>query len=129
MMPRYRLSLFAQGLAYITIVAALVVIPTKIVHTATAPTTTGPDATPASLVPESTQAKDLQGSIPRFFAIGGSAEAFTIPSTTELAETQATSTVFQAGTPRILYPGTLSPLPEDVFRTDQPPYAIKLIGD
>jgi hypothetical protein len=73
----------------------------------------------------SATAKDLRGlstpSIQQFFSVGG-AESL-VPE----SDRSDIGVVFPTSTSRTFYPGTLSPLPEDLFQPDRGPNALKLI--
>jgi hypothetical protein len=72
-----------------------------------------------------TSAQDLRGlsapSLQQFFSVGGAESLVPEAGRSDIGE------FFQPGASRRFYPGTLSPLPEDLFLPDQVPNALKLI--
>jgi hypothetical protein len=117
LMPRRMLNVLVEGLTITAVVVAFLATSAKIVR-------------PAPL-PPSTSAQDLRGlaaqrlgagSLQPFFAVGG-AESLDVTPRSQPDVRQ----FFQPATPRTFYPGTISPLPEDLFKPDQLPNALKLI--
>ncbi|MBE9030018.1 hypothetical protein IQ266_09790 [filamentous cyanobacterium LEGE 11480] len=115
-MARSQSTVIIEGLTITTIIAAFVGSYPTIVHPA-----------PAPIQSYSTKAQDLAGLTPQINAIGGEAEQLIVQPRTTITQAQTTSIFFRPAAPRTFYPGTLSPLPEDIFRTDQLPNALKLI--
>jgi hypothetical protein len=116
-MPRRMLNVLVEGLTITAVLVAFLATSAKI-------------ARPATMSPSSA-AKDLRGlaaqrlsvrSLQQFFSVGGAESLQGRPSVQP-----DVNQFFQPASPRTFYPGTVSPLPEDLFKPDQPPNALKLI--
>jgi hypothetical protein len=114
-MSRQMLNVLVEGLTITAVVVAFLATSAKMVRPATmSPSISSQDL--RGLAAQRLSARSLQ----QFFGVGG-AESLTPDGTPDINQ------FFQPATPRTFYPGTISPLPEDVFKPDQPPNALKLI--
>lgn len=116
-MARRFVSLIFEGVTFTTVVVAFAV--------------SGAVAAPLTVqsllsADQITQAQPLQGTRMRSSAIGGPADLLVVQPGTTLPEMQGSALFFRPETPRLFYPGTLSPTPQDIFQRDQFPHAIKL---
>lgn len=117
-MARRFLSVLTEGITLTAVVAAFVASGAIVAH-----------SMPAPIQQSSTRAADLKGTQPiqlnrqtlRVISVGE-------PLATPPAPSPGVQRFFQPASPRVFYPGTLSPKPQDIFRgVNAPPKAIKLV--
>jgi hypothetical protein len=117
LMPRQMLNVLVEGLTITAVVVAFLATSAKLAR----PATMSPSVSSQDLRGLAAQ-RISAGSLQQFFAVGGAEFLQGRPS----AQPDVNQ-FFQPATPRTFYPGTISPLPEDLFKPDQPPNALKLI--
>jgi hypothetical protein len=118
-MSRKLFIVLAEGITITSIVVSFLASTAAIVHPA----------------PMTNSARQLQGLQPQrltpqtlqeFLSVGGEAQSLSPRATNRLQNQQGIEQFFPAAPSRTFYPGTISPLPQDVFQQDQFPHAIKL---
>jgi hypothetical protein len=120
-MSRQVLNVLVEGLTITAVVVAFLATSARIARPATVATVKSAGLARSDL----TSAKDLRGlsasSLQQFFSVGGAESLVPESGRSDMRE------FFPTGASRRFYPGTLSPLPEDLFLPDQVPNALKLI--
>lgn len=119
-MSRQVLNVLVEGLTITAVLVAFLASTARMARPGTV-TVKSAGLAPSDLA----AAKDLRGlsspSLQQFFSVGGAESLVPESGRSDIG------TFFQPGVSRTFYPGTLSPLPEDLFQPDRVPNALKLI--